>query len=195
MRKIYASRKLSTKLTTREEAYVSVYSFFPIDRASCECDDAIHAFKARMGTMAEGQRRKHIKELGHLECPRDKTGMRRYEIYCGERKCKQVLGYLWATDKHLTDWCDFHYLSWSDGEQWYGCLTPNISPVDEYLGLECCCGNDTRDFRANMTLPGKVAHEIEKRNAVGRRFGEKDSKFKTRLVRNKQVVFKEPWQK
>lgn len=63
------------------------------------------------------------------------------------------------------------------GGHWQGTLGVNISPVDEKLGLECCCGVDTRDFRANMTLEEDVKQRIIKRNLIGKDFGRDDSVF------------------
>lgn len=113
------------------------------------------------------------------------AGMRRYEVTC--KACGEVMGYCWATDNTLGDWCEFHFTQWKDGKRWHGCMTPHISPVTEQLCLECCCGQDTRDFRANTTLSARVASRIEERNRVGREFGKPDSKFLVRIV-SKNVI-------
>ena len=75
-----------------------------------------------------------------------------------------------------------HYANWTDGEQWFGNFTVNVSPVDQKLGIECTCGVDTRDFRANMTRPPKEAAEREKNNKIGREFGQPNSVYGTRDV-------------
>jgi len=63
------------------------------------------------------------------------------------------------------------------GGHWEGALGVNISPIDERLGLECCCGIDTRDFRANMTLEEDVRKRIIEKNSRGKEFGKNDSAF------------------
>jgi len=118
-----------------------------------------------------------------------KAGMKRYEVIC--KACKKIMGYCWATDNTLRDWCAFYYVQRNDGKRWHGCMTPHVSPVTEQLCLECCCGQDTRDFRANTTLSAKVAIRVEKRNRAGREFGRPDSKFLTRLVKRDTMVLKE----
>ncbi len=63
------------------------------------------------------------------------------------------------------------------GGYWEGALGVNISPIDEKLGLECCCGVDTRDFRANMTLEEDIRKRIIEKNSKGQEFGKLDSAF------------------
>lgn len=187
MRKIFASREMAKLAKQSDDGKVQVYSFFPIDRADCECQKMIKEWKEKLATMSEEKRNAVIQETKYLVCPRDKTGMRRRKITC--KNCDEVLGYVWATDNTLKDWCDLHYVNWTDGKEWYGCLTPHISPITEQLCFECCCGQDTRDFRANMTLPTKTAFEIEEENKVGREFGETNSKFTSRIVSQNIVAF------
>ena len=131
--------------------------------------------KNKLAMLSGKRRTDEMAKHGHLECPRSKKGYNRYEIQCVN--CGSILGYVWADSPNLNDWFDFHYYQYTDGEYWYGAITPNISPIDGSLGIECSCGIDTRDFRANMTLPFRAVDRIEKKNAVGREFGTKDSKF------------------
>lgn len=183
---IQTSSDISKQMKAQKQQELIIYSFFPIDRGNCVCGLMISEWKKRMATLPEHKRVEEMNNLGTLVCPRDKTFMKRYEIYCGN--CGDVQGYLWAKDETLTDWCDFHYAQWTDGSQWHGCFTPHISPITEQLCLECTCGNDTRDFRANMTINGKVANMIEESNKEGRNFGERGSKFKIREVTNLNKV-------
>lgn len=60
---------------------------------------------------------------------------------------------------------------------WQGALTVNISPIDGTLGFECACGVDTRDFRANMTLPSEIRQAKIAITSQGREFGKGNSKF------------------
>jgi len=182
---IFASRDTDTKMKLSNQTQISVYSFFPIDRHDCECQPFIEDFKVSFATLNEQQKKAKIDKLGYYECPANKQGKKRFEISCNN--CGEVQGYCWATDATLTDWIDFHYVQWTNGSQWFGCFTPNVSPVDGKLTLECTCGQDTRDFRVNMTLPGKQAFEIENKNKVGREYNKPDSKFDVKDVTNKEI--------
>lgn len=115
--------------------------------------------------------------------------MKRHEVTC--RACGEVMGYCWATDDTLKDWDAFYYTQQKKGGRWYGCMTPHVSRITGQLCLECCCGEDTRDFRANTKLPTKIIDDIEKRNCVGREFNGPDSKFLTRVVKKDTMIFKE----
>jgi len=188
IRKIFSSRETNVMAKKAKNKKVQIMSFFPIDRFDCECAKDILEWKKKLATSPEKDRASLMSKQGYLTCSHNKEGMRRRVITC--KNCKEVLGYCWATDDTLKDWCDFHYIQWSDGEEWHGCFTPHISPITQQLCLECCCGADTRDFSANMTLPGKVAYRIEEKNKIGRKFGEKDSKFQTRIVSANVLPFK-----
>jgi len=189
-RMISASRDIVTKMSLKEQEKIEIYSFFPIDKANCDCKTLIHEWKEKLRMLPPHKREDEIIKQGHIECPRSKVGTNRYKITCSN--CKQIVGYCRASDDTLKDWFDFHYVSWTNGEQWYGCFTPHVSPIDERLCIECTCGADTRDFRPNMTLPGKVAYEMEERNKIGRDFGRTDSKFKTTLMKTNRVTFNKP---
>ena len=186
-RKVPISREMEQEVLKTIEKKIEIYSFFPVDRSTCDCQPLVKEWKDSLSILSEKKKRGRVKNQGHLICPRDKTGMSRYKVTCNN--CKEVLGYCWATSLSLTDWCDFHYVCRTNGEEWFGCFTPHISPVTEQLCLECTCGSDTRDFRANMTLPGKTVYEIEESNKVGRDFNEPDSKFKVSKVAKDVVIF------
>lgn len=159
---------------------VRIIGFFPMDPANDTTARLLKEWKDKFVTMSEKSRNTIKDQLGWIESPLDKEGLKRYEIFCD--KCGERQGFLFAKTDNLKDWCDFHYTQWSDGEQWYGCLTPSVSPIDGRITFECACGNDTRDFRANMTMDSVKADQLEHRNKVGRDFGKKDSKFKAKQV-------------
>lgn len=176
-RKVLASRETESHLKKFETNKLEVYSFFPIDPPH---DENVHKhitrIKADLQILEPDVRKQKMNQMGHYENPRDKTGMKRYRVVCNY--CDAVQGFLWTDDLTLHDWCDFHYYLYSDGNEWYGCHTPHISPIDGTLLFECTCGQDIRDFRANMTLPSAVAYEKEQDNKRGREFGKRDSKFR-----------------
>lgn len=187
-RKIYASGEMIELAKKAKNKKVQVYSFFPVDPSFCECQKEIIKLKKKLAEMPPKKREAYMREIKHFTCPRSKIGLNRYRIVC--KACGKVQGYCWASDASLKDWCDFHYVSWTDGKEWYGCLTPHVSPITQQLCLECTCGQDTRDFRANMTLNPKVAFDIEQKNKVGREYGKSNSKFSVRKVRLNVLPFK-----
>ena len=164
-----------------------VYSFFPIDRANCECQEMVLEWKEKLATTPPEKRERMVQDIKFVTCPRDTTNMRRYKIVC--KNCGETQAFVWATDDTLRDWCDCHYVQWSDGEQWHGCLTPHVSSITEELCFECCCGQDTRDFRANATLSYKTITELENKASIGRKFGKSNSKFKTVLIDKNMIPF------
>src|SRR3990167_1194940 len=174
-RVIFASSVMADRLKAAKQKKLSIYSFFPIDRGNCECVKLVSEWKDRFMLMHPKNKEDEILRVGHLVCPKDKTGYNRYIITCNN--CNEGMGYCYATDDSLSDFFDFHYVQWTNGTVWKGCLPPNISPSDEKLTLECTCGQDPRDFRANQTLPAKTAVEIETANRRGREYGQSNSKF------------------
>lgn len=174
-RQILTSRDTYDLMKSRKQKVLEVNSFFPIDRHDCACYPEVVKLRLQIAQIQPEKRTDFLQNMGRFTCPRDKSKMIKKIITC--RNCGQAQGSVWATDDKLTDWCDFHYYQWTDGNEWNGCLTPNVSIIDGHLGLECCCGYDTRDFRGNMSLSTRIAEDVEKSNAVGRRFGEPDSKF------------------
>lgn len=61
---------------------------------------------------------------------------------------------------------------------WHGALGVNLSPIDGMIGIECCCGNDTRDFRANNTLIPELKKKKMEETSYGRDYGQKISRYK-----------------
>ena len=186
-RVVFASRESNVIVSASGKDRLDIYSFFPCDKSDCECQKMVLEMKKKLSTIPANQRADLLEKTGHLVCPRDKSGMNRYKITCGA--CGDVVGFCWATDASLTDWCDFHYVQWTDGQFWYGCFTPHISPITQQLCIECACGQDTRDFRANMTLPGILAEKMENENVIGREFNSNMSKFQVGLVDSSVLPF------
>ena len=153
-----------------------IYSFFPCDRGDCECQPVIQDLKNKFSNMQQREIRNLKFNMEYLRCPKDKTGMVKFKMVCNN--CKEIVGELYATDETARDFCDFHYISVHDGNFWQGALTPNISPIDQLIGMECCCGNDSRDFRANHTLPELVKAKMIEKCSQGRLLGRTDSRFK-----------------
>lgn len=183
MRTIMASNDTSVKMQLAKQERLEVYSYFPIDQPSCPCQIVIERLKDRWGQMPQLDVHSEVHQNRVFVCPHDKTGYNRYQVICNE--CSEVAGYCWAKDATLQDYFDFHYYQYTDGQVWHGCLTPNISPIDLKLGIECCCGNDTRDFRANLTLPRRQAMIKESQNSEGRAFGKPGSKFRAVEMKGK----------
>lgn len=180
-RSISASADIATRMKLLKKKRIDIYSFFPIDKGDCVCAKLVSDWQDKLRMMPQEKKDAEIEKLGHFICPRDKTGMTRYVITCNN--CNEIMGYCWATDATLDDFCDFHYVSWTDGNEWFGCFTPNISPITQQLTIECTCGQDTRDFRANQTLPGKRIEQLEREAKIGREFNKPDSKFAVVLAK------------
>lgn len=180
-RQIFASKEVSYLAKQSPNKTLRIYSMFPIDRGDCECQKIIFDWKRKMAVMNDSSRKQFTTENPFLECPRSKVGMKRFEITCGN--CGDLQGYCWASDASLKDWFDFHYVQWVKDDFWHGCFTPHVSPITQQLCLECCCGQDTRDFRANMTLNERKALMMESNNAIGRDFNKRDSKFTVKKVK------------
>ncbi len=81
---------------------------------------------------------------------KQKLGYRKFKITCA--RCGDPIAVVWATDSTLRDWCDLHYLQEHDKNTWYGCMTVNVSQIDEQLGFECACGEDTREYRTRNSM-------------------------------------------
>lgn len=158
-------RKFSASEGSKKQRIVSLV---PIDRVGCVCQEKIDEMKKTLS-------------VSRYTCPRvTEKGMKQYLITCGN--CGADMAYIYAKDKKLSDWCDLHYISENTGTEWKGCVATHISPIDGQLCFECACGQDTRDFRANTTLPSKIALEIAEKNLIGREFGKRNSKFKVKEV-------------
>lgn len=177
---LIASKEALEKLKRSKAGKLEIYSFFPCDKPDCECLDLVIEEKKKMESMSTSEKDKYMETVGYIKCPRNHKGMRKYKIICNT--CGEVMGYLWATSYKLEDWCDFHYYQYLDKNGWHGCKTPNVSPIDGKLTIECCCGEDTRDFRLNKKLPSSIAEEMEELNGTGREFGKENSKFFVTLL-------------
>lgn len=184
--RIFASREVTKVAKLSPTKKINIYSMFPIDRAYCECQKLILDWKKSLALLNESQRQELLNKTPFIECPHDKTNMKRFKIICAS--CGEGQAYCWATDSSLKDWFDLHYIQWTGDGYWHGCLTPHISPVTQQLCLECCCGQDTRDFKANMTLNYKIARQLELINSIGREFGKNDSKFIAKSIRKNLVL-------
>jgi len=168
------TRKVSTSLQTRITTAVEghnknnrkvIVGFLPADKPKCGCANLVLNEKKKMSLMTDVQRRVYVAQKKTIDCPRhNKKGMDQYKIIC--KNCGELVGYIHATDKNLTDWCNFHYVVSTDGREWFGGLTPNINPEDGELGIECSCGVDTRNSKAE-----------------GKHFNKKDSVFKLERVK------------
>ena len=179
-------RRKTRKPSVSREQYgkkQTIISFLPYDRPGCICIPLVKAEKARLSQMLPKQRLEEQNKKRRVVCPRiTEAGFKKYKIIC--RRCKEVVGFVHSKDKKLSDWCNFHYVSRTDGKRWYGCFSPNISPIDGSLGIECACGNDTRDFRANTNLGPKEKERKIKETMKGREFGKRNSKFILKEVEN-----------
>lgn len=161
-------RKLGTSLQTKIRMSVLGFkkgerlvteAYLPNDKPSCKCDSMKLREQQKIAQMNDNQRQSYIsKRIMH--CQRTKEAdMKPYKIICNN--CGEHVANVYSIDESLSDWCDFHYINATDGEHWYGAITPNVNPYDYKIGIECACGIDTRKI-----------------NSEGREFGQKDSKFK-----------------
>lgn len=105
----------------------------------------------------------------------DKENRKKYWITCG--RCGDNVAYVWADNEKLDNWCDLHYVCWYDKKSWRGAMAINVSPVDGKLGIECACGEDTRDFRAARHIPPIQKQLLMDYTLKHRDFGGPDSTF------------------
>lgn len=127
-----------------------------------------------MAAMDRETQRAFIAE-GPIDFVTDKENRKKYDIICS--RCGDRVAYVWARDDKLADWCDLHYICWFDKFSWRGCMTVNVSPIDAHLGFECACGEDTRDYRANKSLPPVQKQLMSEYAMQHREFGKTSSKF------------------
>lgn len=153
-----------------------IYSFYPVDRHDCPCQKTIQEFNYGLDKLSFEEVGAVRLKTEYIRCPRDKTGMTKFKLYC--TYCGELVGECYATDNTLKDFCDFHYVSTHNGEYWQGVLGVNMSPIDGMIGIECCCGNDTRDFRANNTLDPNAKKQKMLETSIGREYGKKTSGYK-----------------
>lgn len=114
-------------------------------------------------------------DKGPVDFVKDKQGLKKYTIRCST--CGEKVAYCWAKNDKLEGWCDLHYICWYDKETWYGAMAVNVSPIDNRIGFECACGEDTRDYRANRTLPPIQKRLMTEYSQKHRDFGSPNSKF------------------
>ncbi len=105
----------------------------------------------------------------------DKENRKKYWIICS--RCEDKVAYVWADNEKLDNWCDLHYVCWFNKESWHGAAAINVSPIDGKLGIECACGEDTRDFRAARGIPPIQKELLIDYTLKHRDFGVPTSKF------------------
>jgi len=103
-----------------------------------------------LARMSPVVRNAYLKSKAPFDFVKDKKGYKQYRISCV--RCGDQIATVWATDMSLKDWCDLHYTCWHDENTWYGAMEVQISLIDEQLGFECACGEDTRDFRTAKSM-------------------------------------------
>jgi hypothetical protein len=208
--RISVSKDELKNLKATAEGKKSIYSFFPCDKFDCPCQAIITDYKNKLVLMSSEKRHDLINSIGFITCPRNKDGYTKYQITCNN--CGEIVGECYAKDETLKDFFDFHYIVYSelveekktvyeqndeDGKPlekqkkvikketvgyWRGALAINISPIDGHIGIECTCGEDTRDFRANTTLP-KPARDLKiSQTKEGREFATDDSRFNVKEI-------------
>jgi hypothetical protein len=127
-----------------------------------------------MALMTAVDRERFI-DKGVIDFVTDKGDRKKYDIFCS--RCSEKVAYVWASNDKLDDWVDLHYICWYNKESWRGALSINVSPIDGKIGIECACGEDTRDFRtANYIPPIRKALLVEY-SMKHRHFGDSNSKF------------------
>lgn len=127
-----------------------------------------------MAMMSPGERADFMAK-GPIDFVKDKGNRNKYFITCV--RCGEKIAYVWAKNDKLQDWCDLHYLSWHDKSSWYGCFEVSISKVDGHIGFECACGEDTREFRTNNSMPPIQKQLMVEYSLEHREFGTKKSAF------------------
>lgn len=103
-----------------------------------------------LARMSPVVRNVYLKQHAPFDFVKDKRGYKQYSVICA--RCGDQVATVWATDGTLKDWCDLHYICWHDENTWYGAMEVQISLIDEQLGFECACGEDTRDFRTAKSM-------------------------------------------
>lgn len=106
---------------------------------------------------------------------KEEMGYKQFLVKCVQ--CGEDIATVWAKDETLIDWCDLHYITAHDKNTWYGTMSINVSPIDQRLGFECTCGEDTRDYRANRQLPPVMRNLMSEYSLKHRDFGMPNSAF------------------
>lgn len=119
--------------------------------------------------------RKLFIEKGPIDFVKDKENRKKYTITCS--RCGEKVAYLWADNEQLDNWCDMHYLCWHDKKSWYGAMAIKIDPDGDKIGIECACGEDTRNFRGNRTMPPIQKQLLIEYGDKHRDLGKSTSKF------------------
>ena len=127
-----------------------------------------------MALMNFGDRERFI-EKGPIDFVTDKGKRKKYDITC--TRCGEKVAYVWAKNDKLDDWCDLHYICGYNKDSWFGAMAINVSPIDGKLGIECACGEDTRDYRANKTMAPIQKNLMIEYVMKHRDFATPDSKF------------------
>lgn len=143
-----------------------------------EIEKQIRMLKAnilRDMAMMHPREREEFIAKGPIDFVKDKRGRKRYDIYC--TRCGEKTAYVYAKNEKLEGWCDLHYLCWYDQNSWYGAMAINVSPIDGHIGIECACGEDTRDFRTNRNMPPIQKKLMIEYSQKHRAFASKDSRF------------------
>jgi hypothetical protein len=159
-----------------------IISFLPCDMHDCDCYGLIRDWLDKLSKLDTHQRELLKNKIGIIDCPRSKN-KKRYEVRCAN--CGDLVAYVHADDNNLTRWCNLHYVSEAqlvkqkkvEYGEWHGCMGIQVSPIDGKIGVECACGNDTRDFRVKNNLTGEQLETKIKLNMKGRELNQKDSKF------------------
>lgn len=155
-----------------------VVSFIPINPPNIEREFVMQKADTlkMMATMKLQDRIAFMEKSGPIDYVKKKgTGFKKYFVRCGS--CGDMNAWVWAMDETLEKWCDLHYVFWHDKDHWHGCLAVNVSPIDRRLGFECACGEDTRDFRANKSLPRVVRSLLIDYSSKHRGFNHPHAKF------------------
>lgn len=127
-----------------------------------------------MAMMSAIEREEFIAK-GPIDFVKDKGNRKRYDITC--TNCQDQVAYVWADNEQLDNWCDLHYLCWYNKTSWRGAMAINVSPIDGKIGIECACGEDTRDFRTNRNMPPIQKKLMIEYSQKHRDFATKDSRF------------------
>lgn len=162
------SKETANKITGNK--WVRTVSQIPYDKYDCKCKPLVENYFKQV---ANGQKPDYV------ECNHHHEYYNQYEIICNN--CNNVVANCWSSDGSLSDYFDLHYVCENNGKNWRGAMSLNISPIDGKLGIECACGQDTRDFRANNTLPLKEKNQRIIEGLKGREFGKGNSKFLLKL--------------
>ncbi len=127
-----------------------------------------------MALMSHVERERFI-DKGPIDFVPDKGDRVKYDVFCSG--CGEKVAYVWARNEKLDDWCDLHYICSYDKESWRGAMAINVSPIDGKIGIECACGEDTRDFRTSKHLPPIQKRLMIEYSMKHRHFGDSDSRF------------------